>query len=297
MQQNKGFLLAGSSLFSKELPLFVNRVEEGFDLRLHFHDYIEITYVAEGKGFHYVGGETLQAQKGDLFIVPRDIPHVFRPGSADPKQRLVVYNAVLGYELWEQMKLVFGSEEGLWSQIFGGENGKAAAKEAPHPGWIMIRRQGEELNALFQEFYYEYVSRNQGRRASLLAYAIRLFIMTGRAIDLEGHGEERKASISGIIDYIRHHYNEPLSLEDMAWRCGLSGRHFFRLFRQGTGQTFMGFVQGVRIEAACKLLRQTDMKILSIAEAVGYKDVDSFYRVLKLHTGYPPGEYRKSKGM
>ncbi|MDF2923832.1 MAG: AraC family transcriptional regulator [Paenibacillaceae bacterium] len=312
MEQHNGHKLAGALFYSQEFPLFVNRAEETFDLRYHFHDFVEITYVAEGRGFHHVGEDTVEARQGDLFIVPEGVSHVFRPGSSDRKQRMMVYNAVIGQGLWEMLSPLFAPERGIWNSIFsqgqeeesggrpesGSTGGSAIANPASPPAprdWIIIRNHGESLNSLFQELHYEFNSREQGRRAVLLSCAIRLLVLIDRCMKRNGQWEVREADLSGVMDYIRLHYREPLTLAGLAARCGLSERHFFRLFKRRTGQTFSQYVQSVRMEAACKLLRETDISIIEVTEAAGYRDTDSFYRVFKLWTGCTPGEYRKQR--
>lgn len=295
MEQQTRIKLLGSSFYNETFPLYVNRAEEGFDLRFHLHDFVEVTYVAEGKGFHHIGGDTIPARQGDLFLVPEGVPHVFRPESAGRSQRLVVYNAVIGKGLWHIIKPMFIDETGLWDRIFGGSTPADTGDEAGEGAgkWIVISKQGENMNTLFQEFHYEFRSAGQGRKPLLLAHTIRLLVMIQRGVVGTKVWKERDLGLSGALDHIRLHYREPLTLEGLADRFGLSARHLFRLFKQRTGQTFGEYLQSVRMEAACKLLRETESKILTIAEAVGYRDTDSFYRVFKQWTGSTPGEYRR----
>lgn len=301
MRQHNGFLLAGSVFFGNGLPIYVNRAEENFEMRFHFHDFVEITYVAEGKGFHHVGGATLPAARGDLFVIPKGVSHVFRPGSADPGIRLRVYNALLGDRIWEMIRSFFSGEDGVWNRVFAlGTTlpGQPDTGGGTEDGWIMLRNSGEQMNSLFQEFHYAHRTGEQGRQALLLSYAVRLLVMIDRGLRQKDQREEQEEglSLSGILDHIRMHCGEPLGIKEMARRCGLSERHFFRLFKERTGQTFAEYVQAVRMNEACRLLRDTDLKIMSVAEAVGYRDTDSFYRVFKVMTGYTPGQYRKSRG-
>lgn len=299
------YLMKGSTFFKLDLPLFVNRAMENFDTRFHYHDFVEITYVAEGQGFHHISDYTVAARQGDLFIVPEGVPHVFRPGSANSRQRLVVYNMILGKGLWERIHSYFDKDQGVWNELFGdrlrGEEQQPAYEGCLSlPGrWLMLRNQREVMNPLFEELHYEFQNKDRTRRALLLASVVRLLILVDRC--LNGRDDEERGHITGqsgisdAIRYLRVHYREPLSLADMASRCGLSQRHFFRLFKRSTGQTYTQYLQSVRVEAACKLLQDQSLKVLAVAEAVGYRDMDSFYRVFKQRTGLTPGKYRHRK--
>ena len=50
----------------------------------------------------------------------------------------------------------------------------------------------------------------------------------------------------------------------------------------------------MRIEEACKLLSQTDKRISSIVDELGFKDPGYFARVFKKYTGFKPSEYRSA---
>ena len=53
------------------------------------------------------------------------------------------------------------------------------------------------------------------------------------------------------------------------------------------------FIEKCRIEKACNLIKNTNMKIGDIAETVGYTSDVSFRRAFKKVTGISPGEYRE----
>ena len=67
----------------------------------------------------------------------------------------------------------------------------------------------------------------------------------------------------------------------MAASVNLSPNHFSTIFSQETGQTFIEYLTGVRMEHAKELLRSTSMKTAEIAFAVGYKDPHYFSYLFK----------------
>ena len=93
-------LMRGTQHFREGMRIFVNRVDESFDLHYHAHDFIEISYVAGGSGFHHIGGKVLPVAKGDVFLLPVGTSHVFRPRSADRRQKLTVYNCIFTEDLF-----------------------------------------------------------------------------------------------------------------------------------------------------------------------------------------------------
>ncbi len=51
-------------------PVHMNRVSESFELLEHNHECMEINYVSEGSGYHWIDGVSVPVIKGDLFLLP-----------------------------------------------------------------------------------------------------------------------------------------------------------------------------------------------------------------------------------
>jgi AraC-like DNA-binding protein len=78
----------------------------------------------------------------------------------------------------------------------------------------------------------------------------------------------------------------------MAERCALSVPQFNRRFKQAFGLAALRYVLRERIARAATLLRETDLSIKEIAEALGYRDVFYFHRQFRQLLGQTPGEMR-----
>lgn len=95
-------------------------------------------------------------------------------------------------------------------------------------------------------------------------------------------------------EYIRHNYQDDLTLNDVATHVFLNGNYFSTLFKQKTGDTFRNYLRNVRIEKAKELLSSTNLRIYEIALLVGYNEHSHFVRAFKSVTGKSPGEFRES---
>lgn len=100
-------------------------------------------------------------------------------------------------------------------------------------------------------------------------------------------------TIKKAINYIREHYQEGISLEEVAGRLGITPEYLSTLFNREMGENFSTFLRKFRISHAKRLLKGTDMKVYEIAEAVGYTDPKYFARVFKEELGVSPGDYRQ----
>jgi len=95
------------------------------------------------------------------------------------------------------------------------------------------------------------------------------------------------------LNYIHDHFEKPLALENVARMSGASGTYFCRLFKHETGLTFLNYVNGLRIERACVLLRDTCDNALDICYQVGFNDYTHFSRQFKKNTGMSPAAFRR----
>lgn len=100
--------------------------------------------------------------------------------------------------------------------------------------------------------------------------------------------------ISRIKQYIDQHLDEELSEKDLAEQLYVTSSHFSRLFKQEEGIGCREYIIARRLERAKNLLSSSDLRVGSIAAAVGYKDVNYFSASFKKYTGQAPGEYRRS---
>jgi transcriptional regulator GlxA family with amidase domain len=84
-----------------------------------------------------------------------------------------------------------------------------------------------------------------------------------------------------------------ISGPELARAVAVSDRTLMRRFRAATGQTPLGYLQAVRIQAARASLEASDTTVQTIASEVGYQDVSSFSRLFKQCVGLSPGSYRR----
>lgn len=98
--------------------------------------------------------------------------------------------------------------------------------------------------------------------------------------------------IADIKHYIDDNYEENFTLPAMARRCGLNTSYFSRAFREEVGMPPFEYINRIRVQKSCLLLKRTDMTILEIALSVGYNNVSFFNRYFRKIMKMSPREYR-----
>jgi len=114
-----------------------------------------------------------------------------------------------------------------------------------------------------------------------------------RQYEYEEENSGKGYILDGISAYIEENYMKHLTLDMLAQKVSMNKFRFCKAFKEQVGQTFISYLNNIRIKNATEFLRKDDLNITEIAYVVGYKNVVHFDRVFKDIHGVPPREYRK----
>ncbi|MEU1284176.1 helix-turn-helix domain-containing protein [Kitasatospora sp. NPDC005856] len=145
---------------------------------------------------------------------------------------------------------------------------------------------GQDLALATARMMVMYVKRSGGQSQFSVPLSVRSSV----------RGSERNSSddrIDELRRWIGEHLTEDLSLEALAARTHLSTRHFTRLFHRRTSTTPAAYVEAARLEAARRLLEDTDRSLPEVAAASGLGSVETLHRVFRRRLGTTPAEYRR----
>ena len=95
------------------------------------------------------------------------------------------------------------------------------------------------------------------------------------------------------IAYLRRHHQEPLRMKEVAAQAGVSREHFSRLFFKQTGESPAAFLRTIRLEAAAKLLRSTELPISEIAFRSGFPTASKLGLFFRRRYRMSPRVYRQ----
>lgn len=97
-----------------------------------------------------------------------------------------------------------------------------------------------------------------------------------------------------IQEYIRIHYADGFTAEQIEQSCGLSYKYAGTLFKKAVGKTIKEYQSLLRLHKAEQLLTETDLPIAEIAQLTGFSDVFYFSKIFHREKGCTPRDYRKS---
>lgn len=98
--------------------------------------------------------------------------------------------------------------------------------------------------------------------------------------------------IKQLLEYIEQHYQEDVSLDDLAAHVGLHPNYVCTVFKKNIGQSYLTCLHKERLLAAKKLLRETDYTMEQIADEVGYNSASQLARVFRKYEGVSPSAFR-----
>jgi YesN/AraC family two-component response regulator len=249
----------------------------------HFHEDYEIYYLLAGERYYFIKDTIYLLKKGDIIFIDQSDLHRTVETGIDFHERILINFTNEFFSMYNPEIL-----QGLVS-IFTSEN-KLLRLKPPDQTFIedlLFSMMKETNQRLDQSDLYI-----QSLLTQLLIYCNRSIKRRNNKITEEEANPLHK-KISSIIAYINKHYMEPLQLSYVAEHFQISIYYLSRTFKQVTGFTFVEYVNSVRVKEAQLLLRETDIKIIHIANKVGFENIAHFGRVFKNFSKLSPTEYRR----
>lgn len=271
---------------SSPLHISMNRLYHGF--RPHRHDFLEFSYVVDGRGSEAINNVRHQMVPGTFtFVQPYQVHELF----TEPGSTLVLYNCMFSMDLLMEP----GQEEGLMGLI----------DMSPLPAFVQLDGPANiRMSQLIEEMFQEYNGQETWRRAMLQVRLKEILIFFDRyrrksapTLAIAPSAIKKNASVWPIIHHIHRHYQDDLALSDLAGRFTMSISRISEVIKETTGQTFVHFLHDLRIRHACSLLVSTDMSVAEIALEVGYGSYKTFSRVFRETKGIVPKDYRNMKSV
>lgn len=139
------------------------------------------------------------------------------------------------------------------------------------------------------EFGYEFVVRNDFSSIWCLLYKETESLIRAKKV-ISNQGEAR---IKKMMLFIREHYGEKISLEQIAEAASISGRECLRCFGEQLNTTPFSYLLDYRIRQAADRLRETDGAVTDIAYACGFFGTSYFGKMFKKSMGCTPSRYRQ----
>ncbi len=133
---------------------------------------------------------------------------------------------------------------------------------------------------------------------SVLYDIISCVLLTNQYVEISDNLRTEKGHTVNAIDvtlnYIRDHYRENISLDDVLKITSYSKSHFIRLFKKNMGMNLTDYINKYRIEKSCLELIYTSKNVTEIATENGFNTVQYFSKTFKTYMKCTPKQYQRN---
>lgn len=123
-----------------------------------------------------------------------------------------------------------------------------------------------------------------------------LYLLSAHDLIAETPGNSNSALtqiVQEMASYMRCHLDERLTIDELSTRFGVSPTALKKEFRRLYGQPLHAWLQEQRLTQAARLLRESTMTVLAVAQEVGYSSTSQFSAAFVRRFGHTPGQYRR----
>lgn len=260
---------------------------EHFSVPYHYHYEYELAYIVRSTGKKFVGDVIEDFEPGDIVFFGSTLPHFFLNDkqyyTGDPTLRVNAYILQFPADYFSDKQLNRPEFASILRLLSNSSRGLRFPKETKIKAASLIKK-------MYQE---------QG----LIRYftLIELLNLLGNSdftpIASPGYSKYSKYNFNNrlvkVYEYSIQNYNKKISLDEIASIAGMNSTAFCRYFREKMRKTYAEFINELRINNACNMLRNTNETIAYICYETGFNNLSNFNRQFKEIIGKSPSAYRK----
>ncbi|NML56975.1 AraC family transcriptional regulator [Chryseobacterium cheonjiense] len=248
----------------------------------HYHPEVELIFVCKGSGKRQIGSNISYFSDGDLVLIGSNLPHcgLTNENTNNDYEMVIQFKPdFLGENIWDtpEMHRISALLEKSKAGIVFNENIKKTVGKK-----IADMHEMSSLNKLlnFLEILDELATTQDYRILNAGKYYLQTQV-------------EDNERINHIFNYVKDHFKEQITLEEIADLANMKVPSFCRYFKKITNKTFTQFVNEYRITHSLKLLAEQPLSITEVCFESGFNNFSYFNKTFKEYIKKSPSQYRK----
>lgn len=250
----------------------------------HSHNLLEIVYMCRGTTHHIMGdGQEVHLKEGGILFLNQGMSHEVFLNTPDA----LAINLLILPEFFDASFSFDEGESALTRFLF------SVLRKSRQPAWLMYNSADHlPIHNLMETLIWSLLEDRADRLALNRATMSLLFRELIASETVQSSTDEDRLLVDRALQYIEAEYSHA-SLSEFARRESIEVYTISRRIKSATGCTFRELLQTSRLVHAAALLRQTDLSVSDIADAVGYSNLSWFYRAFSLRYESTPAAYRR----
>lgn len=251
---------------------------------LHSYDNYELSYVLTGSGSRTIGEHTEQFRPGEIILIPPNIPHVWRfdPADTDEDGNIANISVYFDTPTLESLRVILPELTDVIARI----------EELDHA----VSYKGEKLEAIRKLLLDMRGKTPEDRMPLMMKLLIEVSDISGSIYaGRENTLTRTERRLESVRVYCACNYNRRITLDEISRHAGMNKSAFCTFMRNNAGASFSEYLNGIRLERAQVMLRNTDRSISEIAMECGFQSVTYFNRLYRRKYRRTPKETRNGE--
>lgn len=251
----------------------------------HWHDEMEIVIVTQGAIDAAVPHHTYHLAAGDGILIPSGQLHSYHPSGSGVHHDACLFDPIL----------LAGYRNSYFDRTFL----SPVLRVVGQRDFVFFhdRKEHQTILQLFHELVEIEASGTPGWEMEMAACLSRIWVQLFRLIrpntpSSSGTVSRSDQRAKDMITYLQQHYDEGLTMEQIAAAANIGPREGFRVFRSTLGMSPVQYLTSYRLHKAAELLTQGTASVTEISERCGFSTPSYFARVFRAQMGCTPREYR-----
>ncbi|QJD86916.1 AraC family transcriptional regulator [Cohnella herbarum] len=171
-----------------------------------------------------------------------------------------------------------------------------AEMEDPLPNHIRLNKPGV-IEQLIQDIIFEFDRKFPYYETTAKGLFIQLWVLLLREIHWQRntHLHSNWEQLDRVKNYVSHHIEHDLTLDELADLANMSKYYLCRLFKKAYGMTPIQYHVSIRLEKAKQMIQFTNLPLTQIADELGFQSIHAFSRTFRKWEGHSPSSFRKKK--
>lgn len=309
---------------SGSVPVVIEGIEHTYDTsaslpEISYHNSHELLYLREGRIDAVINGETISLDKGKILIIRPLVKHKITIKS----RKADMFNLYFGF-VHDVKELGSSAATDVTSGIKNNSAGPTVMipgsmaqiplenflqfadlgitednEMARQPFFLVNGSEKKEISILAEQIVDEKAGDRYAKEFMIHTLTVELMIHLSRAMrneweeNLRVKNGKARELVKIARQYMDENFEQGITVAEAAQYVFLSQGYFTRAFKDELGISPMNYLMRKRIEKACELLENNEIKVSSIAVQSGFSSPQRFNVAFRKLMGKTPMEYRK----